>query len=217
MKRLKSKVADKCKDMGLSENAIEALINSMGAGIDGESTDEEVEECASKIADVAKAMQGEATRWASKAKKDAKQSKKAEEEGDGGSDPKDLAATISQAVAAAVQPIADRLAKVEGAAITGARRSMIEKELEGAPAMVRKLALANFDSKTFEKDEDFTAFLEGVKTDMADYRKEVNSDGLRKQSAPLFGKNNEEGVPEAVANYVKRPAEGASDLGGKKL
>lgn len=225
MKRLKRKVADKCKDMGLSESAIEALINSMGANINDDSTDDEVESCATTIAEVAKTMQGEATRWANSAKEKAAKKKQAAkktskdddgDDGDDGGGDSDLEAAITKAITAAIQPIADRIAKVEGAAITGTRRSLVEKELEGAPAMVKKLALANFDSKTFEKDEDFNTFLESVKADMADYRKEVNADTMRRQQSPIFGKTNEDGVSEAVAAYVKKSTE-ADGLGGKKI
>jgi hypothetical protein len=68
-KTLFKKVKDLCKDTGLSEKYLTAITEKMGGSIEDDSTDEaEIEKVANQIADVAKESQGEATRWANKAK-----------------------------------------------------------------------------------------------------------------------------------------------------
>lgn len=68
-KILQQKVKDKCKDMGLSEEFVNGVTELLGADIADDSTDEAaIETVVNRIADVAKRSQGEATRWAQKAK-----------------------------------------------------------------------------------------------------------------------------------------------------
>lgn len=58
----------KCKDMGLSADAIGEIAGFAvaGNGLNDASTDEEIENAANQYLPLAKAMQGEATRWAQK-------------------------------------------------------------------------------------------------------------------------------------------------------
>lgn len=66
-KVLQQKVEDKCKDMGLSKEAINGITVLLGGEIADDSTDETaINTVVNRIADVAKQMQGEATRWAQK-------------------------------------------------------------------------------------------------------------------------------------------------------
>jgi len=68
-KALRAKVKEKTKDTRLSEKYLNKLTEQLGGGIEDDSTDEEaIEKTATLIADVATETQGEATRWAQKAK-----------------------------------------------------------------------------------------------------------------------------------------------------
>ena len=58
----------KCKDMGLSEESIQAIAGIASEGLTDGSTDEEIEARANLFLPAYKTMQGEATRWAQKAK-----------------------------------------------------------------------------------------------------------------------------------------------------
>ncbi len=72
-KALRAKVKEKTKDTRLSEKYLDKLTEQLGGGIEDDSTDEEaIEKTATLIADVATETQGEATRWAQKAKGNAK-------------------------------------------------------------------------------------------------------------------------------------------------
>ena len=61
--KLLQALISKCKDMGLSEESIQAI-----EGLTDGSTDEEIEARANLFLPACKTMQGEATRWAQKAK-----------------------------------------------------------------------------------------------------------------------------------------------------
>lgn len=68
-KALRAKVKEKTKDTRLSEKYLDKLTDKLGGGIEDDSTDEEaIEQTATLIAEVATETQGEATRWAQKAK-----------------------------------------------------------------------------------------------------------------------------------------------------
>lgn len=64
-KILQQTVKDKCKDMGLSEESLNGVTEILGGEIADDSTDNAaIEAVANRIVEVAKRMQGEATRWA---------------------------------------------------------------------------------------------------------------------------------------------------------
>lgn len=68
-KALFAKVKEKTKDTRLSEKYLTAITEKLGGSVEDDSTDEElIEKTATLIADVATESQGEATRWAQKAK-----------------------------------------------------------------------------------------------------------------------------------------------------
>lgn len=72
-KALYEKVKDKTKDTRLSEKYLKAITEKLGGSIEDDSTDDEaIERTATIIAEVATESQGEATRWAQKAKDNAK-------------------------------------------------------------------------------------------------------------------------------------------------
>ncbi len=70
-KKLLELMKAKCKDMGLSEKAIDDLVTTGSEGLTEESSQEDVEARANLILPYAKAMQSEGTRWAQAAKEKA--------------------------------------------------------------------------------------------------------------------------------------------------
>jgi hypothetical protein len=77
-KKLLDLMKVKCKDMGLSEKAIEDLVTTGSEGLTDESSQEDIEARANLILPYAKAMQSEGTRWAQAAKEKADPTKKEE-------------------------------------------------------------------------------------------------------------------------------------------
>lgn len=66
--KLLQALISKCKDMGLLEESIQAIAGIASEGLTDGSTDEEIEARANLFLPACKTMQGEATRWAQKAK-----------------------------------------------------------------------------------------------------------------------------------------------------
>lgn len=67
-KKLLELLTAKCKDMGLSEAAIQQIADIASNGLDDSATDDVLEERAKQYEPILKAMQSEATRWAQKNK-----------------------------------------------------------------------------------------------------------------------------------------------------
>ena len=65
-KKLLENLKAKCKDMGLSEAALEQIAGIASNGLEETATDEAIEERAKQYVPILQAMQGEATRWAQK-------------------------------------------------------------------------------------------------------------------------------------------------------
>ena len=65
-KKLLENLKAKCKDMGLSEAALEQIAGIASNGLEETATDEAIEERAKQYVPILPAMQGEATRWAQK-------------------------------------------------------------------------------------------------------------------------------------------------------
>lgn len=69
-KKLLETLKAKCKDMGLSEAALEQIAGIASNGLEETATDEAIEERAKQYVPILQAMQGEATRWAQKNKQE---------------------------------------------------------------------------------------------------------------------------------------------------
>lgn len=65
-KKLLENLKAKCKDMGLSDAALEQIAGIASNGLEDAATDEAIEERAKQYVPILQAMQGEATRWAQK-------------------------------------------------------------------------------------------------------------------------------------------------------
>ena len=70
-----------------------------------------------------------------------------------------------------------RLAKIEGERIMGSRKSQLEALVKDSGVFGQKL-LKTFERMSFEKDEDFAAFIEETKNDLNDYQKELLAHGV---------------------------------------
>ena len=88
--KLWKKVKDLTKDNGLSEKYLKAVTERLSGSLTEESTDEEIENTANLIAEMAKETQSEATKWVNtKKSKDQKTKSKNDEEDDDDNDNSD--------------------------------------------------------------------------------------------------------------------------------
>ena len=67
-KKLLQLLTDKCKDMGLTEKAIQDLVTAGSDGLKEDTPDTDIEARANQLFNYAKITQGESTRWAQKTK-----------------------------------------------------------------------------------------------------------------------------------------------------
>jgi len=70
-----------------------------------------------------------------------------------------------------------RLAKIEGERISQSRRTQVEALVKDSGLVGQKM-LKSFDRMTFEKEEDFAAFLDETKSDLSEIEKDLNVKGL---------------------------------------
>ena len=83
--------------------------------------------------------------------------------------------------------ITERLNTIETGKTTDSRKTQLETALKAANASDAfiKLTLKNFDLMNFDSDDKFTGYLEGVKTDAADFVQTEANAGLGKMGAPV--------------------------------
>lgn len=177
-KTLLQKVKEKCKDTRLSEKYLIAITEKLGGSIEDDSTDEqEIEKTATIIAEVATESQGEATRWAQKAKGNAKsKSAKDDDDSDDDSDDDNNKGTKGKGKGKAgdnstderVAALEKELNELKAERTRGARTAEINAALEKhkIPAFLR----ATF-SKSIADDDD-------VETVVAAFKQDCITNGL---------------------------------------
>lgn len=82
-KKLKVAMSERCKDMGLTEKAIDELIALGDKGLTDESSDEDIKKVVDSLEPFAKAMQGEITRKTRRQQQSTDKPSKVEGEGEG--------------------------------------------------------------------------------------------------------------------------------------
>lgn len=166
-KKLFAKVKDLCKDTGLSEKYLSAITEKLGGSIEDDSTDEEaIEKTANLVVDIAKASQGEATRWVN-GKTDDKPDDNPDnhdkdgDDGKGKKGKKDGVPTDSPE-AKRIKALEEKIEKMEAERNRGERAAQIATAMEkhGIPAKFRaRLA------KSISDDEDIEEAVAGIKQD----------------------------------------------------
>jgi hypothetical protein len=78
--KIKAKLQDAVKDYGLSDEAIESLVNAASKGLKEDASDDDIKNAVSTFAEIGKAMQGETTRKVQAAKKQFDEDSKSKED-----------------------------------------------------------------------------------------------------------------------------------------
>ena len=98
--RLRKTLSELCKDMGLTDKALDELAEIGSQGLTATSTDEDIKKAADSLVPYAKLMQGEITRKTSKRNQTPKPKKKDDgDEGDDDDDDKGIAAIVAKQLA----------------------------------------------------------------------------------------------------------------------
>ena len=168
-KALYTKVKDRCKDTHLSEKYLKEITESIGDVVEDDSTDEElIEKTATKIVNIAKSSQGEATRWAQNAKENANQGKKGEGESEEDDDPqkgkgKGKTEHDDDPNAARIKELEGEIAQMKGEKSKAKRSSDIASAMEKhkIPTYLR-----NRLAKSIGDEEDIEEAVTAIKQDL---------------------------------------------------
>lgn len=173
-KALFAKVKEKTKDYGLSEKYLKAITEKLGGSVEDDSTDEDaIEATANLIASVAQDGQGEATRWADKAKKnnppkDADKDKPDADNKDGDGGSKKDGDSKPDAPNAEIAALMARIEALEGEKKKATRSTEISNALE-------KHKIPSFLRERFAKSIGDDENVEDV---VAAYKQECITNGL---------------------------------------
>lgn len=168
-KALYTKVKDRCKDTHLSEKYLKEITENIGDVVEDDSTDEElIEKTATRIVNIAKSSQGEATRWAQNAKENANQGKKGEGESEEDDDPqkgkgKGKTEHDDDPHAARIKELEDEIAQMKGEKSKAKRSSDIASAMEKhkIPTYLR-----NRLAKSIGDEEDIEEAVSAIKQDL---------------------------------------------------
>lgn len=188
-KTLFESVKAKTKDTGLSEKYLQEITESVGGDIADDSTDEAaIEEKANLIQKIAKASQGEATRWANKKKPETKPTEQKPEE-----KPTEDKPTEESESDKRIKALEEKIASMESEKTKGERLKTIAAVMEKhkIPAKFRdKLAL------TIGDEEDVEEAVKALKQDFITI-------GLDEKDPHVVKSASEQDVEEASEDLLK--------------
>ena len=119
-----------------------------------------------------------------------------------------LAAQIAAAVAAAVKPLNDKLAALDGERTVKSRKSSLDAILKDAPEKIRQRYEKDFERMNFKDDEDFNGWIGEITPDVEAITNEFNSKGgvvTRPKAGAGSGKGDEKN-PYLEARIKEREA-----------
>ncbi len=183
--RLRKTLSELCKDMGLTDKALDELAEIGSQGLTATSTDEDIKKAADSLVPYAKLMQGEITRKTSKRNQTSKPKKKDDgDEGDDDDDDKGIAAIVAKQLA----PFKEQMDKLQAEndalkaeKAKGERDALIAAEANklGIPDyLIKRIAIA--------EDADVAKELAAFKQDL------VNNNLMPKDAASVKAGSDDE-------------------------
>ena len=190
--RLRKTLSELCKDMGLTDKALDELAEIGSQGLTATSTDEDIKKAADSLVPYAKLMQGEITRKTRQRNQTPKPKKKEEgDEGDDDDDDKGIAAIVAKQLA----PFKEQMDKLQAEndalkaeKAKGERDALIAAEAKklGIPDyLIKRIAIAD--------DADVAKELAAFKQDL------VNNNLMPKGAASETGKTEDQMKADAKA------------------
>lgn len=135
-------------------------------------------------------------------------------------DDKDIAALVKDAVAAALSPIQDTLAKFKANEVGKTRLQALNDALKDCKdENFKAQTLKDFARMQFTSDDDFNEYLSGKTTDIASVNQGIADAATRSGGAPLFSQKEEKsGVSKGVADFIKTQSpDGGGAFTGKQV
>lgn len=160
--------------LGLSEKALNALADKILSDLGADAKPDEAQTAVDGVEFFAKLAQSEADVVRTQKAKEV--ADKGKDKADGG-DPEPANQNKDDDTPAWAKKLIERtekaeakLAAMEQGRATETRRQAFERELEGLPDTLKTQSMSDFDRLSFKDDEDFTGWLEGKKTGLADLK-----------------------------------------------
>lgn len=179
--KLRKTISELCKDMGLTEKALDELAELGSQGLTDTSTDEDVKKAADLLVPFAKAMQGEITRKTRQHNQAAKTKKKSKADEGDDDDDDDANEGIAALIREQLAPLKDEIdalkgenANLKAEKAKGERNALIAakaKELGIPDYLLKRIAIAD--------DEDYEKALSEFKQDL------VNNNLMPKDAASV--------------------------------
>lgn len=166
-KKLRSVLAKKCKDFGLTEKALDELSEIGSKDLTDESTDEDIAAAADLLVPFAKAMQGEITRKTQKPKPSAKQSTEEDEEDDNSGEGKGE----GEKKPSWYKKVMDRLETLEQENKTLKEKEAATERAKTIADKAKKLGIPEFllEGRTFDPEADIDKALADFKQNLVNH------------------------------------------------
>jgi hypothetical protein len=107
---------------------------------------------------------------------------------------------------ASVQTLATELQTIKAGKSTETRKTQLEEVLKNTPDSFKSTIMKAFDRMKFEKDEEFTSYLEEIKTDSAAFVQDTANSGLSSSRPPIVpsgGNNPQQATADQAAAVLK--------------
>lgn len=128
----------------------------------------------------------------------------------------DIQKMIREEIERATQTYREQLNAIETKNVTNERKEVLLKTIEGTPESFKSMIIDGFNNRSFASAEDFNAYIESTKQNVASITQELANAGLQAHVKPTLGNITKEGISAATDDYIKELAKGGSDQ-GKKL
>ena len=164
--KLRKTLSELCKDMGLTDKALDELSEIGAQGLATDASDEDIKKAADSLVPYAKLMQGEITRKTRKSNHN--QTPKSDGEGGDEGEGDDA---IAQAIAKQLAPFKEQLEKLQSENAKGERSALIAAEAKklGIPEyLMKRIAIAD--------DAD-------IAKELADFKQDLVSNNLMPKDA----------------------------------
>lgn len=124
---------------------------------------------------------------------------------------------LQEAMNKVMAPLTQRLDAIDQKNLTATRREMYVGKLKEAKLSdaVINMMTQQFDLMKFETDEAFNTFLESSKPNIDALAQQNQNETLRNDRTPGSANTNEQGVSQAVLDYLNRGE--SNNLGGKAV
>jgi hypothetical protein len=213
----------KFKTLGFSDKALDGVAEILAKTVTEES---QIDAAVEGVEPLLKGLQGDAdkrvTDAVEKAKKEASKKPATGKKPDDGDDPEgarkpgsedpkpeDDVPAWAKTLIDSNKILSEKLTALEADKATTSRKKILEDllgkdEYKDIPQKTKDRILKDFGRMKFEKEEDFTAYLEDTTQDIAAISQELADNGLGQSTAPVIGsKKSKDGVSAEVQSYVE--------------